>query len=265
MPTSVEEIVSLGDSYWPLRAYRELDDALLHLRINEPELGVVLLRTTGSIDNVLAVDETLTTHDDHWLVREIILHMARVLRRLDLTAKTFFALGEPGSCFGGNLLELALAADRSYFRSGGDQEVTLATGQMNGWLLLPMSNGLCRMQARFINHPSQAIEILKHASRRFGPEEAEKIGLITVAVDDLDWNEEIRVAVQERASFSPDALTGMEASLRFGGPETLDTKIYGRLTAWQNWIFQRPNAVGPRGALTNYGRPDRPQFDYGRT
>ncbi len=263
LPATPEEIQKLGDAYWPLRAYRELDDALLHLRMNEPEVGLVLLRAAGEIDDVLALDKTLVEHREHWLVREIILHMARVLRRLDLTAKSFFAIAEPGSCFAGNLLELLLASDRSYMLNDPDQKVELAVSELNAGAL-PMSNGLTRLQSRFLAGPHRADEVLEHEGR-FDTEEAEEAGLVTFAPDDLDWEDEIRVAVEERTSLSPDALTGMEASLRFAGPETMDTKIYGRLTAWQNWIFQRPNAVGPQGALTNYGKPTQPQFDYKRT
>jgi benzoyl-CoA-dihydrodiol lyase len=263
LPTDTDEMAKLGDSYWPLRAYRELDDALLHLRMNEPEIGLVLLRTEGEIENVLAVDRTLAGNRDHWLVREIILNMARALRRLDLTAKSFFALVEPGSCFAGNLLELLLAADRSYMLNDPDQKVELAVSELNAGAL-PMPNGLTRLQSRFLAEPQRADEVLEHGGR-LDAEEAEEAGLVTFAPDDLDWEDEVRVAVEERTSLSPDALTGMEASLRFAGPETTDTKIYGRLTAWQNWIFQRPNAVGPHGALTNYGKPTQPQFDYKRT
>ena len=262
-PTTIEEIESLGDAYWPLQAYRELDDALLHLRVNELETGLVCLRTEGNIADVLSIDEALFKHRDHWLVREIILHMARVLRRLDLTAKSFFALIEPGSCFAGNLLELALSADRTYMLNDPEREVLLATSELNRGAL-PMSNGLTRMQSRFLAEPERAEQVFAHEGT-FNTEEAEEAGLVTFAPDDLDWEDEIRVAIEERTSLSPDALTGMEASLRFAGPETLDTKIYGRLTAWQNWIFQRPNAVGPHGALTNYGKPTQPQFDYKRT
>jgi benzoyl-CoA-dihydrodiol lyase len=263
LPTTVEEIQKLGDSYWPLRAYRELDDALLHLRMNEPEVGLVLLRTTGEIDDVLAVDGTLVANRDHWLARETLLYMSRVLRRLDLTAKSLFALAEPGSCFAGNLLELLLASDRSYMLNDPDRKVELAVSELNAGAL-PMSNGLTRLQSRFLAEPERADSVLEH-EERFDTEGAEEAGLVTFAPDDLDWEDEIRVAVEERTSLSPDALTGMEASLRFAGPETLDTKIYGRLTAWQNWIFQRPNAVGPQGALTNYGKPTQPVFDYKRT
>ncbi|MBV8856621.1 MAG: benzoyl-CoA-dihydrodiol lyase [Acidobacteria bacterium] len=262
-PTTADEIQKLGDAYWPLRAYRELDDALLHLRLNEPEVGLVLLRAAGEIEDVLAVDKVLVENREHWLVRETILHMARVLRRLDLTAKSFFALAEPGGCFAGNLLELLLASDRSYMLNDPDRKVELAVSELNAGAL-PMSNGLTRLQSRFLAEPQRAAAVLEHEGR-FDTEEAEEAGLVTFAPDDLDWEDEIRVAVEERTSLSPDALTGMEASLRFAGPENLDTKIFGRLTAWQNWIFQRPNAVGPQGALTNYGKPTQPQFDYKRT
>jgi benzoyl-CoA-dihydrodiol lyase len=262
-PASVEEIEKLGDAYWPLQAYRELDDALLHLRVNNLEIGLVCLRTEGNVGDVLRVDETLVAHKDHWLVREIILNMARVLRRLDLTAKSFFALVEPGSCFAGNLLELLLASDRSYMLNDPDRKIELATSELNEGAL-PMSNGLTRLQSRFLAEPGKADDALAHEGT-FDTEGAEEAGLVTFAPDDLDWEDEIRVAIEERTSLSPDALTGMEASLRFAGPETLDTKIYGRLTAWQNWIFQRPNAVGPQGALTNYGKPTQPQFDFKRT
>jgi benzoyl-CoA-dihydrodiol lyase len=260
-PTTVEAIQELGDVYWPLQAYRELDDALLHLRVNEPEIGLVCLRTEGSIESVLSVDQTLSANRDHWLVREIILHMARVLRRLDLTAKSFFAIVEPGSCFAGDLLELLLASDRSYMLMDSDASIALSEMNAGG---LPMSNGLTRLQSRFLAEPEKLDEIFRE-KKSFDTEEAEALGLITFAPDDLDWEDEIRVAIEERTSLSPDALTGMEASLRFAGPETMDTKIYGRLTAWQNWIFQRPNAVGPEGALTNYGKPTQAHFDYKRT
>jgi benzoyl-CoA-dihydrodiol lyase len=262
-PTTVEEIHKLGDAYWPLQAYRELDDALLHLRVNEPEIGLVCLRTEGSIDKVLAVDQTLTALREHWLVREIILYMARVLRRLDLTAKSFFALIEPGSCFAGNLLELALAADRSYMLNDPGERIEIASSEFNAGALT-MSNGLTRLHSRFLATPERVAVLLNHVGR-FDTQTAEDVGLVTFAPDDLDWEDEIRVAIEERTSMSPDALTGMEASLRFAGPESMDTKIFGRLTAWQNWIFQRPNAVGPQGALTNYGKPTQAQFDFKRT
>jgi benzoyl-CoA-dihydrodiol lyase len=263
-PTTGDEIQELGDAYWPLQAYRELDDALLHLRVNEPLIGLVCVRTKGDAQNVLAIDQTLAANSNHWLVREIVLHMARVLRRLDLTAKSFFAIVEPGSCFTGNLLELLLASDRSYMLNDPDAEdVSIAVSELNQGAF-PMSNGLTRMQSRFLAEPGRLDEVFGD-KKNFNTEEAEQLGLVTFAPDDLDWEDEIRVAIEERTSLSPDALTGMEASLRFAGPETMDTKIYGRLTAWQNWIFQRPNAVGEKGALTNYGKPTQAQFDYKRT
>jgi len=262
-PTNPEDIRKLGDAYWPLRAYRELDDALLHLRFNEPEIGLVCLRTEGLIENALAVDRTLAAHRDHWLVNEIVLHMARTLRRLDLTAKSFFAIIEPGSCFAGALLEFALAADRAYMLNDPRRPIAVALSPMNGGAL-PMSNGLTRIESRFLGDKEKGDKILK-AEAPLDTEASNEAGLITAAPDSLDWDDEIRVAIEERTSLSPDALTGMEASLRFAGPETLDTKIFGRLSAWQNWIFQRPNAVGEQGALTSYGKPSQPKFDYRRT
>ncbi len=263
LPDDPEAIQKLGDAWWPLRAFRELDEALLHLRVNEPEVGLVCLRTEGEINHVLAVDATLARQRDYWLARETILLMARVLRRLELTAKSFFAIIEPGSCFAGSLLELALAADRSYMLNDPQRRVELAASALNAGAL-PMSNGLTRLQSRFLAEPERVDRILNQMST-FDAEAADEAGLVTVAPDDLDWDDEVRVAIEERTSLSPDALTGLEASLRFAGPETQDTKIFGRLTAWQNWIFQRPNAVGEHGALTNYGKPTPPKFDFRRT
>lgn len=263
LPQTPGAIEQLGDSYWPLQAYRELDDALLHMRVNEPEIGVVCIHTKGDIDKVIAVDQTLAANRSHWLVRETLLLMARTLRRMDLTAKSFFAVIEPGSCFAGNLLELVFGADRSFMLNDPEARIELRISKLNAGAL-PMSNGLTRLQSRFLAEPEKVDEIISHDGA-FDTEEAESAGLVTFAPDDLDWEDEIRLAIEERTSLSPDALTGMEASLRFAGPETMDTKIYGRLTAWQNWIFQRPNAVGPQGALTNYGKPTQPQFDFKRT
>ena len=259
-PSTAEEIQELGAAYWPLQAYRELDDALLHLRVNEPLIGLVCIRTKGDPEAVLKLDQTLSANGAHWLVREILRHMARVLRRLDLTAKSFFAVVEPGSCFAGNLLELLLASDRSYMLK--DSDATLAVSVLNGGPF-PMSNRLIRIQSHFLGEPEKLEEIFGKTT--FNTEEAEEFGLVTFAPDDLDWEDEIRLAIEERTSLSPDALTGMEASLRFAGPEKMDSKIFGRLTAWQNWIFQRPNAVGEKGALTNYGKPTKAEFDYKRT
>ncbi len=263
-PSTAAEIQELGAAYWPLQAYRELDDALLHLRVNEPLIGLVCVRTEGDAGTVLKLDQTLLANRDRWLVREILLHMARVLRRLDLTAKSFFAIVEPGSCFAGNLLELLLACDRSYMLKDSERgEASLAVSELNAGAFL-MSNGLTRLQSRFLAEPEKLDQVLGD-KKSFDTEEAEELGLVTFAPDDLDWDDEIRLAIEERTSLSPDALTGMEASLRFAGPETMDTKIYGRLTAWQNWIFQRPNAVGEKGALTNYGKPTQAEFDFKRT
>ena len=263
LPSDPNEIEKLGDAYWPLQAFRELDDALLHLRVNEPEVGLVCLYTKGKMENVLSVDKTLAANEDYWLIREIRLYIARVLRRLDLTAKSFFAIVETGSCFAGSLLELLLASDRSYMLNNPDEQNSICVSELNAGAF-PMSNGLTRLQSRFIAAPENVEKVLANKGA-LDAEAAEEAGLITFAPDELDWEDEIRVAIEERTSLSPDALTGMEASLRFAGPETMDTKIYGRLTAWQNWIFQRPNAVGEKGALTNYGKPTQAQFDFKRT
>ncbi len=260
-PSTAPEFEQRGAQAWALRAFRELDDALLRLRFSHEEIGVVLLRTRGDSAKVRAVDAALARHGDHWLVREIVLHMARVLRRLDLTGRSFFAVVDRGSCFFGSLLELALAADRVYLLD--DAAVAIATSALNAGAL-PMTHGLARLQARFLADPERVDAALQHK----GPIDARaaaRMGLCTVAADEIDFPDELRVAVEERASLSPDALTAMEASLRFCGPETMETKVFGRLTAWQNWVFSRPNATGPRGALSLYGRPERAQFDWRRT
>jgi benzoyl-CoA-dihydrodiol lyase len=262
-PTTPAEILKAGDQFWPLRAFRELDDVLLRLRVDEPEIGTIVVRTEGDREAVLAVDKTLAAHQSDWLVREIIHFMKRTLKRLDLTARTFFAFIEPGSAFAGSLLELALAADRSYMLHDDNEENVVALSAMNGGLL-PMSNGLTRLQTRFLGEPDKPATLLAHDGP-FNAAEAEEAGLVTFAPDEIDWDDEVRVAVEARAAFSPDAMTGLEANLRFAGPETMETKIFGRLTAWQNWIFQRPNAVGEKGALQVYGQQGRPEFDWKRT
>jgi benzoyl-CoA-dihydrodiol lyase len=262
-PSTPEEILKAGDQFWPLRAFRELDDALLRLRVNEPEIGTVVIRTEGDRDAVLDIDRTLVGHQAHWLVREIVLFMKRTLKRLDLTSRTFFACIEPGSAFAGSLFELALAADRSYMFHDDNEENLVALSPMNGGPLL-MSNGLTRLQTRFLDDAKKVDELLARAGP-FNAAEAEEAGLVTFAPDEIDWDDEIRLAVEARAAFSPDAMTGLEANLRFAGPETMETKIFGRLTAWQNWIFQRPNAVGEKGALKVYGEQGRPEFDWKRT
>jgi benzoyl-CoA-dihydrodiol lyase len=262
-PADAREIRKLGAAWWPLRAFRELDDALLHLRHNEESVGLLLLKTEGDPKTVLAIDETLARLHEDWFVNEVRLAIARTLRRLDLTARSIFALVEPGSCFVGTLFELALAADRSYVHDDPDRPVVVGVSPTNAGAY-PMSHGLSRLEARFLGDPDRAEEIL-HEPRTYEPAEAMEAGLVTVVADDIDYEEEVRIAIEERSSLSPDALTGMEASLRFPGAETCDSKIFGRLSAWQNWIFQRPNAVGERGALTLYGKPERPTFDFRRT
>jgi len=255
---------SAGSGLWALRAFRELDDALLRLRVNHLDVGLVALKTSGDPAQVLAWDAALAAaRGKDWFADEVVLHMARVLRRLDMTAKSLFAFVEKGSCFAGSLLELALAADRSYMLDEADGQVRVGVSPMNGGPL-PMSNGLSRLQSRFLGDPDRVAKVLA-AKEPFGARAAEEAGLVTFALDEIDWEDEVRMAVEERASLSPDALTGMEANLRWGGPETMDTKVFGRLTAWQNWIFQRPNAVGEKGALTMYGKPERPAFDWKRT
>jgi benzoyl-CoA-dihydrodiol lyase len=260
-PTDPEGFLRAGADAWAIAAWRELDDAILHLRVNEPEIGLVLFRTEGDPQAVLALDRAVARHRDHWLVREIRLLQKRVLKRIDLTARTFFALIEPGSACGGSLFELALAADRSYMLSAGS---AVELSPMNGGLL-PTSAGISRLEARFLGEPDRVRSLLAHAGP-FDAAAALEAGLVTFAPDDIDWEDETRLAIEERAAMSPDALTGLEASLRFPGPETLETKIFGRLSAWQNWVFTRPNATGPKGALTLYGKAgQRPEFEWKRT
>jgi benzoyl-CoA-dihydrodiol lyase len=264
-PADVAGVHHQGVAFWPLAVARELDDLILHLRVNEDEIGVWVLRTTGSADLVEAYDRLLEQHAAHWLVREIRLYLKRTLKRLDVTSRSIFALIEPGSCFAGTLLELALAADRSYMldgeREGDDRPAPglRLTGANFG--AYPMPNGLTRLASRFLGEPGRVDDLKGRVSQDLDAEAAADAGLVTFTPDDIDWDDEVRIALEERAAFSPDALTGMEASLRFGGPETLETKIFARLTAWQNWIFQRPSAVGPKGALQVYGTGQRAEFD----
>ena len=263
-PSTPEGLLVAGADAWAIAAWRELDDAVLHLRTNEAEIGLVLLRTEGDPSTVIAVDDTLAAHRDHWLVREILLLQRRVLKRLDLTARTFYALIDAGSAFAGSLFELALVADRSYMLASRDAPTTVVLSQSNDGLL-PTSSDISRLAARFYGDAKGLRAVLDHRAP-FDAEAARRAGLITFAPDDIDWGDEIRIAIEERVAINPDALTGMEASLRFPGPETLETKIFGRLSAWQNWIFTRPNATGERGALTLYGRAgERPEFDWRRT
>jgi len=258
-----EAILAAGDQFWPLRVFRELDDVLLRLRTNEPEIGTIVLKAVGDQARVLEADTALLAHQRHWFVRETMLFIKRTLKRLDLTARSFFAFIEPGSACAGTLYELALAADRIYMLDDPDQTNTIQLSGMNAGPL-PMSNGLTRLETRFFGQPDALSRALAHDGP-FDPQAALEAGLVTFAPDEIDWDDEVRLAVESRAALSPDALTGMEANLRFVGPETMETKIFGRLTAWQNWIFQRPNAVGPKGALTSYGSSERGEFDFGRT
>jgi benzoyl-CoA-dihydrodiol lyase len=264
-PADAAGVQALGVDFWPLAVARELDDLILHLRVNEDEIGLWLLRTTGSADLVEACDRLLEQHAAHWLVREIRLYLKRTLKRLDVTSRSIFALIEPGSCFAGTLLELALAADRSYMldgeRQGDDRPAPSLRLTGANFGAYPMPNGLTRLASRFLGEPGRVDDLKGRVGQDLDAEAAGEAGLVTFTPDDIDWDDEVRIALEERAAFSPDALTGMEASLRFGGPETLETKIFARLTAWQNWIFQRPSAVGPKGALQVYGTGQRAEFD----
>ncbi len=266
-PPSIGQVHEQGADFWTLALTRELDDLILDLRTNELELGTWVLRTRGGPAEVLAYDRLLLDHADDWLANEIIHYLKRTLKRLDVTSRSLLALIEPGSCFAGSLLELALAADRSYQLAGVFEDLgpdaepaTVTLGPMNLGPL-PMGNGLTRLQTRYLGDGQGLAEVEKHAGEPLTAEEAEQMGLVTFAPDDIDWDDEIRIAVEERASFSPDALSGLEANYRFAGPETMETKIFGRLTAWQNWIFNRPNAAGPEGALRRFGTGQRAVFD----
>jgi benzoyl-CoA-dihydrodiol lyase len=267
-PDSIAGAYSLGAAFWPLAVARELDDLILDLRTNETEIGTWVLRTAGDAERVLAHDALLLDNaTSDWLANEITLYLKRTLKRLDVTSRSLIALIEPGSCFAGSLLELALAADRSYMLFGVFEDIdpeaspaTITVGPLNLGPLT-MGNGLTRLQTRFLGDEPALADVEKRAGDPLAAEEAEKLGLVTFAPDDIDWEEEVRIAVEERSAFSPDALTGLEANYRFAGPETIETKIFGRLTAWQNWIFYRPNASGPDGALRAYGTGKRADFD----
>jgi benzoyl-CoA-dihydrodiol lyase len=266
-PADLSALHAQGAAAWPLAVARELDDLILDLRTNENELGTWVVRTRGAADRVLACDALLLEHPDDWLANEIRHYLKRTLKRLDVTSRSIIALIEPGSCFAGTLLELALAADRSYQLAGVFEEVdpgaepaALTLGPMNLGPL-PMGNDLTRLATRFWGDDEGLSAAHDAAGKPLPAEDAERLGLVTFAPDDIDWDEEVRIAVEERASFSPDALTGLEANYRFAGPETLETKIFGRLSAWQNWIFYRPNASGPDGALRAYGTGRRADFD----
>jgi benzoyl-CoA-dihydrodiol lyase len=267
-PTTPQELAEAGAGAWVIAAARELDHALLDLRFNEPEVGTWVLRTEGDSASVLAADEPLRHHADHWLVREVRLLWGRTLGRLDLSARTLVALVEPGSCFAGTLAELLLAADRSFMLDGAWSDddrrapAVQLTGANDGWY--PMANGLSRLATRFWGRDDRLDAARAQLGKELLAPEAAEAGLVTFAPDDIDWDDEVRLTLEERNSFSPDALTGMEANLRFAGPETMETKIFARLSAWQNWIFQRPNAVGPAGALRRFGTGSRPDYDRAR-
>ena len=267
-PKDVAALAALGDKFWPLQVARELDDAILHLRINELQTAMFVFKSAGERARVLAYDAFLEANKAHWLVNEINHYWKRVLKRVDVTSRTLVALVEPGSCFVGTLAELVFAADRSYMLIGektGDNrapaEIVLSAQNFGRY---PMSHGLTRLESRFQADPSDVDTSKARIGEALDAETAEELGLITFALDDIDWDDEVRVFVEERTSFSPDSLTGMEANLRFVGPETMESKIFSRLTAWQNWIFQRPNAVGENGALLRYGTGVKAQFDMTR-
>src|SRR5580700_10853512 len=267
-PSDIDGMIALGAAFWPLQVARELDDAILHLRINELETALLVFKSHGDPAQVLAYDAFLDANKAHWLVNEIRQYWKRVLKRIDVTSRTLVTLVEPGSCFAGTLAELVFAADRSYMLIGqkqGDNRAppTIELSAMN-FGPYPMSHGLTRLQSRFQADAEDVSRAQQKIGEAIDAEQAEQLGLVTFALDDIDWDDEIRVFFEERTSFSPDSLTGMEANLRFVGPETMESKIFSRLTAWQNWIFQRPNAVGEDGALRRYGTGQKAQFDMTR-
>ena len=261
-PTDEAGARAAGADWWLLRAFRELDHALLEVRMNEYEVGLLLIRVTGPAETWTKTDALLVDPTD-WFVKEVRSFVRRTLKRLDNTAKSLYAVADVGTCFVGTGLEIALACDRIYLLNDPDEEVRMGVTPVSGGVF-PMANGLSRLETRFLGTPDSVGEVLA-AGPSFDAETADELGLATVAPDSIDWEDELRLAIEERVSFSPDSLTGMESNLRFAGPETMETKIFGRLSAWQNWIFQRPNAVGERGALTCYGTPERPEFDVKRT
>jgi len=266
LPRDLAGILAAGADWWPLKMARELDDAILTLRTNHLDLGIWVIKTEGNASHMLAADEQLAAHESHWFVRETIGMLRRTLARLDVSSRTLFALIEPDSCFAGTLLELALAADRSYMLrmpDTPDDAPRLHVTDAN-FGRYPMPGGQPRLEARFYGDSMAIAAVREHAGAPLDALSAESLGLVSAAPDDLDWEDEIRIAIEERASLSPDALTGLEANLRFGGPETMETRIFGRLTAWQNWIFQRPNAVGEHGALKIFGTGNKARFDWDR-
>ena len=265
-PTDVEAIEAAGAAWYPLQLARELEDAILSMRTNETEIGTWLIKTDGDAAAVLAMDATLRAHQGHWLVRETLGYLRRTLSRLDVSSRSLFALIEPGSCFAGTLLELALACDRSYQLALPDDAARaprIEVGEVN-FGLYPMATGQSRLARRFYDDMAALDAVRATIGRPLDAQSAFEVGLVTSSPDDIDWNDELRMAIEERVAMSPDALTGLEANLRFNGPENLSTRVFGRLTAWQNWIFQRPNAVGERGALKVYGTGEKAGFDWNR-
>lgn len=261
---SVDSLHELGDHFWLLSVARSLDDLILHLRTNEPELGTWLFKTVGEMEVVRHYDNFMNEHLEHWLVREIALYLKRVLKRLDVSSRSIISAIEPGSCFVGVLLELALSSDQVFMLDGDfeEQPEQFASIELtaSNFGCFPMVNGITRIKSRFLNDGAAIESLTKKIGEPLDAEQAEELGLVTFTPDDIDWEDEIRLVLEARASFSPDALTGMEANLRFAGPETMESKIFSRLSAWQNWIFQRPNAVGEEGALVLYGSGERPNF-----
>jgi len=268
-PADADAMVAQGAAFWLLQTARELDDAILDIRLNALEVATIVFKSAGDPRRVLEHDMFVERQKQHWLAREIVLKWKRVLKRVDMTSRSIVTLVEPGSCFAGTLAELIFAADRSYMLIGnmeGDNRppAAIILGEANCSGELAMSNGLSRLATRFLGEPESVDRACAAQGKPLDAEAAAEFGLVTFALDDIDWEDEVRLFLEERASFSPDGLTGMEANLRFAGPETMETKIFARLTAWQNWIFQRPNAVGPEGALTRYGSGQKPNFDLKR-
>jgi benzoyl-CoA-dihydrodiol lyase len=265
-PSDIDAIVAAGANWWPLQFARELDDAILSMRTNELDIGTWLFKTEGDARALLATDATLLQHKDHWFVRETIGMLRRTLARIDVSSRSLFALIEPGSCFAGTFAELAFATDRTYMAAlpgNKDEEPAITLSEVN-FGLYPMITGQSRLGRRFYDEAGPMQAVREQTGKPVKPVEAERLGLVTASPDDIDWADEIRIAIEERAAMSPDALTGLEANLRFNGPETMLTRIFGRLSAWQNWIFNRPNAVGEKGALKVYGKGSKAQFDLNR-
>ncbi len=267
-PANIDDFVKAGSDSYMLRLARELDDAILHLRLNEREAGLLIFRSQGNPATLLEHEEQLHKNSGHWLANEVLLYWKRILKRVDVTSRSMTALVEHGSCFAGLLAELLFSVDRTYMMEGefeGDNRhiasITLSSSNLG---TMPMANGLSRLATRFLGEPETLIAVETSVGTPLDANAASNHGLVTFTYDDVDWEDEVRIFIEERASFSPDAMTGMEANLRFAGPETMETRIFGRLTAWQNWIFQRPNAAGEQGALQRYGTGVRGKYNMER-